>query len=142
MKIKLFIFILACIQFTWGYTQTVSLFIGEEEFLVEIADTPEKQLRGLMYRESIPKNYGMLFVFRDEQIRSFWMKNCRVHLDIIYLNAQKQIVDLHINVPPCINDPCDSIVSNLPAMYVLELRGNRAKELELKRGDSIFFILQ
>jgi uncharacterized membrane protein (UPF0127 family) len=109
--------------------------------VVEVSDTPEKQVKGLMFRENIPANYGMLFVFPSEETRSFWMKNCRIHLDIIYLNNRKQIIDMHINVPPCTSDPCPSYISKKKARYVLELKGNRAKELGLKEGDSVFFVL-
>jgi uncharacterized membrane protein (UPF0127 family) len=119
----------------------IPLHIGEEKFKVEIADTDEKQIRGLMFRKSIPDDFGMLFVYKAEDIRGFWMKNTLVHLDLIYLNRDKQVVDMFINVPPCKNDPCQTYVSKKPAQYVLELRGNRAKELDIKIGDAIFFLL-
>ena len=76
----------------------ISLYIGEEKFKVEIADTAEKQARGLMFRKSIPDDFGMLFVYDDEDIRGFWMKNTLAHLDLIYLNREKQVVDIFINV--------------------------------------------
>jgi uncharacterized membrane protein (UPF0127 family) len=121
--------------------KTIPLYIGSEQFVVEIADTREKQLMGLMFRESIPDDYGMLFVYGEEGYRSMWMKNCKVHLDFIFLDANKQIINMYINVPPCKKEPCKSYECRRPAMYVLELRGNRAKELKLKPGDTIFFIL-
>jgi uncharacterized membrane protein (UPF0127 family) len=119
----------------------IPLYIGSEKFTVEIADTPEKQIQGLMFREFIPDDFGMLFVHEVEDYRGFWMKNCKVHLDIIYLDRNKQIINMHINVPPCKREPCKTYPSEKPARYVLELRANRAKELNLKPGDSIFFIL-
>jgi uncharacterized protein len=119
----------------------IPLYIGPYKFRAEIADTPEKRAMGLMFREFIPNDYGMLFIFPDEDIRSFWMKNCKVHLDIIYLDSNKQVVDIHADVPPCKSEPCTSYISKKPARYVLELRGKRAEELDLKTGDSIFFIL-
>ncbi|MCK5058695.1 MAG: DUF192 domain-containing protein [Candidatus Aminicenantes bacterium] len=119
----------------------IPLYIGEEKFKVEIADTDEKQIRGLMFRKSIPDDFGMLFPYKDEDIRGFWMKNTLVHLDLIYLNRDKQVVDMFINVPPCESEPCKTYVSKKPAKYVLELRGNRARELNIKIGDAIFFLL-
>jgi len=119
----------------------IPLYIGEEKFKVEIADTAEKQIRGLMFRKSVPDDFGMLFVYHDEDLRGFWMKNTLVHLDLIYLSRDKQVVDMFINVPPCESDPCKTYVSKKPAQYVLELRGNRAKELNIKIGDSVFFLL-
>ncbi|MGE5340501.1 MAG: DUF192 domain-containing protein [Candidatus Omnitrophota bacterium] len=118
----------------------IPLYIGQKKFTVEVADTPEKRALGLMFRESIPDNFGMLFLFDAEEDLSFWMKNCKVHLDIIYLDSSKRVVDMYSNVPPCKNDPCPSYESRKPARYVLELRGNRAKELNLKAGDLIFFL--
>mgnify|MGYP003944607301 CR=1 FL=1 len=119
----------------------IPLYIGETKFTVEIADTHEKQLRGLMFRKSIPGDYGMLFVYNDEQIRGFWMKNTLVHLDLIFLDKNKQVVDMILNVPPCKADPCQTYASDKEAQYVIELRGRRAKELNLKIGDTVFFIL-
>ncbi len=66
------------------------------------------------------------------------MKNTLISLDIIYLNNDQQIVDVHASVPPCCADPCPSYVSKFPARYVLELKGGTAKELNLKIGDKIF----
>lgn len=115
------------------------LFIGKVKFIVEVADTQEKWITGLMFREKIPDNFGMLFVSDIETEHSFWMKNCKVHLDIIFIDANKQVINIHPNVPPCIDEPCPSYPSTRPARYVLELRGNRAKELNLKPGDIISF---
>ncbi len=119
----------------------IPLYIGSTSFTVEIADTPEKQVMGLMHRKSVPDDYGMLFTYAEEGIHPFWMKNTLVHLDIIFLNRDKQVVDIYFNVPPCRADPCDYYPNRIPAQYVLELRGNRAKELGLKEGDSIHFVL-
>lgn len=118
----------------------IPLYIGTEKFTVEIADTGEKQMRGLMFRKYVADDYGMLFVHDEEGYRSMWMKNCFVNLDLIFLNRHKQVVDMHINVPPCEREPCESYAARIPAQYVLELRGNRAKELGIKIGDTVTFI--
>ena len=119
----------------------IPLYIGLEKFTVEIADTDEKRITGMMFREFVADDFGMLFIHETELPRGFWMKNCLVHLDIIYLDKNKQIINIHFNVPPCKSEPCPTYESERPAQYVLELRGNRAKELNLKPGDTIFFIL-
>jgi uncharacterized protein len=116
-----------------------SLVIGSHRFAIEIADTPEKHTLGLMFRQKISDDFGMLFVFPDDEVRFFWMKNTLVHLDIIYLNRNKQVIEIARNVPPCQADPCPSYSSVAPARYVLEIRGNLAAELQLKVGDKIFF---
>ena len=119
----------------------IPLYIGPQKFLVEVADTDEKHMTGMMFREFIPDDFGMLFIHETEDYRSFWMKNCRLPLDIIFLDKNKQVINIHFNVPPCEREPCDTYESKRPAQYVLELRGNRAKELNLKPGDTIFFSL-
>jgi uncharacterized membrane protein (UPF0127 family) len=121
--------------------KTIPLYIGSEKFVVEIADTVKKQMLGLMYRESIPDDYGMLFVYPGPDYHSMWMKNCKVNLDIIFLDNNKRVINMYINVPPCFKEPCESYPSKRPARYALELRGNRAKELNLQPGDAIFFIV-
>jgi uncharacterized membrane protein (UPF0127 family) len=119
----------------------IPLYIGSEKFIVEIADTPEKILTGMMFREFVPDDFGMLFIHETEDYHAFWMKNCRVPLDIIFLDKNKQIINIHFNVPPCKREPCKTYKSERPAQYVLELCANRAKELNLKPGDTIFFSL-
>jgi len=135
---KLFCLLLSLAGFLAGANRFITIYIQDKPFLAEIADTPETHARGLMFRRSIKDDYGMLFVFADEDYRSFWMKNTRISLDIIYLNGDRQIVDLHASVPPCYADPCPSYPSKFPARYVLELKGGMAKKLKLKIGDKIF----
>jgi uncharacterized membrane protein (UPF0127 family) len=66
------------------------------------------------------------------------MKNTLIPLDIIFLNRERQIVDMFVSVPPCCGDPCPSYTSMFPARYVLEINGGLAKKLKLKIGDKIF----
>ena len=114
-----------------------------QDFVIhaELADTPFKRAQGLMYRDSLPDDRGMLFIFGESQAWTFWMKNTRLPLDILWLNEQKQIVHLEANVPICTlsGDGCPQYQSNEPAMYVLELRGGRAKALRLTRGTKLRF---
>lgn len=116
----------------------VTVYVQDKPFIVEIADTPEKHARGLMFRRSLKDDRGMLFIFGEDDYRSFWMKNTMIPLDIIYLNRERQIVDMHLSVPPCCGDPCPAYVSKFPARYVLELKGGMAEKLNLKIGDKIF----
>jgi uncharacterized membrane protein (UPF0127 family) len=106
-----------------------------------LADTPFKRARGLMYRDSLPDNRGMLFIFGESQSWTFWMKNTKIPLDIIWLSEQKKIVHIETNVPICTlaGDGCPQYQSNDPAMYVLELRGGRAEALKLTRGTKLQF---
>lgn len=107
----------------------------------ELADTPQKRAMGLMYRESLPENHGMLFIFGEAQPWTFWMKNTRMPLDIIWLNEHKTIVHIEANAPICTrtDNGCPQYQSNEPAMYVLELAGGRAQALKLKKGMKLQF---
>ncbi len=146
MKIK--ILLLVCLGFLFFQScmhadvKMIPLHIDNHQFTVELADTHEKQERGLMFRKEIPDDFGMLFTYDYEANHGFWMKNCFVHLDIIYLDRNKQVVDMYVNVPPCKAEPCISYTSKAPAQYVLELRANRSTEIGLKLGDTVFFILK
>jgi hypothetical protein len=130
--------LIACAAVLHGANRFVTIYIQDKPFMAEIADTPEMQSLGLMFRRSIKDDFAMLFVFAGEEYRSFWMKNTRISLDIIYLNGGQQIVDMHLSVPPCCADPCPAYESRYPARYVLELKGGTAKKLKLQIGDKIF----
>ena len=135
---KIFFLLIAFVSLLAGGNRFVTIYIQDKPFLAEIADTPEKHSKGLMFRRSIKDDYGMLFVFNGEDYRSFWMKNTLISLDIIFLNQGQQIVDMVTSVPPCCSDPCPSYDSKFPARYVLEINGGLAKKLKLKIGDKIF----
>jgi uncharacterized membrane protein (UPF0127 family) len=135
---KLLISLLACAGILGAGNRFVTVYINDKPFQAEIADTPEKHARGLMFRRCLKDGYGMLFVFPDEEVRSFWMKNTLIPLDMIFLNSDRQVVDLYASVPPCRRDPCPSYTSALPARYVLEIAGGLAAKLKLRVGDKIF----
>lgn len=135
---KIFFLLISFVILLVGENRFVTIYIQDKPFLAEIADTPEKQSKGLMFRHKIKDDYGMLFIFTEEDTRSFWMKNTLIFLDIIFLNREQQIVDMFVCVPPCRGDPCPSYTAKFPAQYVLEINGGLAKKLKLKIGDKIF----
>jgi len=109
--------------------------------IAELAITEEERQLGLMFREKINPDQGMLFVFEKEDILSFWMKNMNFPLDILWLNQEKRIVHIESHVAPCKNPDCPSYFSPLPAMYVLELKTGIVKANQLKLYDKIEFVL-
>ena len=111
--------------------------LNGEKFTVELAETLEEQALGLMFRDSLAEDHGMLFIFPDEARRSFWMKNCRIALDIFYFDAQLELVSVSENTPPCRSSRCPSYPSAGPAKYVLELNSGKAAELQVKPGDKL-----
>lgn len=113
-----------------------------QQFSVEIADTREKQALGLMYRDSLPEDHGMLFIFRDDAPRSFWMKNTRIPLDIMYFSARLELVSVAENARPCRVERCPVYPSDGPAKYVLELNAGMASALGLVAGDKMVLHLK
>jgi uncharacterized membrane protein (UPF0127 family) len=112
---------------------TVQMIIKDQAFVIEIADDEAKVARGLMYRKSMDENHGMLFVFDKPDTYSFWMKNTLIPLDIIYIDADGKVLEIHDR------KPLDETgkAPEKPALYVLELNENRAKAIGLKPGDKI-----
>ncbi|WP_339894427.1 DUF192 domain-containing protein [uncultured Algibacter sp.] len=104
---------------------------------IEIADTDFDIQTGLMYRNSMENNQGMLFVFDDETERFFYMKNTKIPLDLIYINANSKIVSFQKNAKPFDES---SLPSNASAKYVLEVNAGLVDIWRLSVGDSIKFI--
>ena len=103
-------------------------------FQVEIADTPASQEQGLQYRKSLAQDKGMLFVFSEEQMLTFWMKNTFIPLDMIFINADLKIVGIAANTTPFSLAPMG--VSSL-SKYVLEINGGVAQSAGIHTGDSV-----
>ena len=114
-----------------------SVVLGGKTFSVEIADTQQEHALGLMYRDSMPADHGMIFLFPNEAPRSFWMKNTRIPLDIMYFDKDLKLVSISADTPPCRVSNCPSYSSKAPAQYVLELNAGLAASLGVKVGDQL-----
>ncbi|MGB3535910.1 MAG: DUF192 domain-containing protein [Microcoleaceae cyanobacterium] len=110
--------------------------IGSEQIQLEVAQTPRQQAMGLMFRTSLPSNRGMLFPFARPRVVGFWMKNCKISLDMIFLR-NGIVQGIQAEAPPCVTEPCPSYGINVPIDQVIELRGGRAQELGVKVGDRV-----
>jgi uncharacterized membrane protein (UPF0127 family) len=106
---------------------------------LEMANDNELRAQGLMYRDHLPPDRGMLFLFPEDGEYGFWMKNTRIPLDMIWLDSGHRIAHVKFNVPPCKADPCPSYPPNARARYVLEVAGGVAKQHGLKAGDVLRF---
>jgi uncharacterized membrane protein (UPF0127 family) len=111
---------------------------GTHGFAVELAASPAEQARGLMFRTELGADEGMLFPSNQPQVRSFWMRNTPLSLDIIFIGPDRRIMNIAANTVPY---SLDSIASDGPAIAVLELRGGRAAELGIAAGDKVEYPL-
>ncbi|REG85308.1 DUF192 domain-containing protein [Winogradskyella sediminis] len=103
---------------------------------IEIADDEYTTQTGLMYRTKLETNHGMLFIFPNVQMRSFYMKNTKIPLDIIYIAEDLTIVSFQKNAKPMDET---SLPSEAPAKYVLEINGGLSDAWQLEIGDKISF---
>ena len=113
---------------------TVKSANGEHHFTVEIADTPAQQQKGLMFRQELAPDAGMLFDFHESRQVSFWMQNTLIPLDMLFIRTDGSIANIHVNAHPL--DPT-SIPSDGPVEFVLEIPGGRSVELGIKAGDTV-----
>ena len=98
--------------------------------------SPTEQAKGLMYRkEPLGPNTAGLFIYDKPEMRSFWMKNTYIPLDIVFLDENGEIVGIHLNAKP---ESEESIESPAPAQYVIELDAGQASALALRVGDQFF----
>jgi uncharacterized membrane protein (UPF0127 family) len=107
---------------------------GEHAFDVEVADTLPKQRQGLMYREQLDADSGMLFEYDGPLVASIWMKNTPLPLDIIFVRANGRILKIEHNAQPY---KLRSVSSEAPVTAVLELNGGRAEDLGILPGDVV-----
>lgn len=105
---------------------------------IEVADDNQKRARGLMYRASIPENGGMLFIHNREEVQSYWMKNTYISLDILFIDAQQEIVTIHHNTTPMREW---SYASTEPVLYVLEVNAGFCNQHNIQEGDRIEYSL-
>ena len=119
---------------------TAKTILGGEEIFLEVAETPAQQAMGLMYRDALPDDRGMVFPMNRPRPVRFWMMNVPVALDMLFI-YQGQIQDIAAEVPPCPVAPCPTYGrDNQLIDHVIELRAGRAAELGLAVGDTVEII--
>jgi uncharacterized protein len=129
-------FTLICFALFLSACASSHVIINGEKIIVEIADSPEERSQGLMFREDLCANCGMFFIFEQEGMHGFWMKNTLIPLDIMFINGELIIVDI-ISADPCIAEDCDTYVPRAQALYVLELNKGHAEEHNFDIGDQV-----
>ena len=117
--------------------KTITQKIKDQDFTLEIADTPYLLAKGLGNRQELCQNCGMLFKFPVLSVQTFWMKDTLIPLDIIFIDQNKQISDIYTAQPEIgVNDRnLKKYTSSRPSLYVIELNAGSAKKLNLNSGD-------
>ena len=114
--------------------------IAGQRYQVEIADDEAERERGLMFRDRMEADHGMLFIHEYEEPQAYWMKNTKIPLDILYFDNGRKLVAQQRDVPPCsAGNGCPSYPSKVPARYVLELNAGEATKLKLENGAQLKF---
>lgn len=124
----------ACSKAATGPVVTAHAAIGDTSVTVELARTREAQARGLMFRTELAENAGMLFVFDEEDERSFWMSNTPIPLDILYVRTDGTIRTIAARTTPYSEK---SIPSRGPVRYVMEVPGGWSERHGVKPGDTL-----
>ena len=114
--------------------------LAGQRYAVEVAIDDAERARGLMFRDSMEADRGMLFIHDTQSPQAYWMKNTRIALDILYFDSTRKLVSQQRDVPPCsLGDACPSYPSDAPARYVLELNAGEAEKLKLEDGAQMTF---
>jgi uncharacterized protein len=115
--------------------------LGGKTIEVEYANTPALRERGLMFRQNLPEDHGMLFIFAEEQPLAFWMKNTLIPLSIGYFDRNRKLVDVQEMVPAAIGDRLPpSYPSRAPAMFALEMPKGWFKRNKIDLGATFSFV--
>ena len=109
---------------------------GPHKFKVEVATTPEQLEQGLMFRQNLAADSGMIFDFKAPQPAMMWMKNTLIPLDMLFVDAKGQIVNIHERAVP---GSLDTIAAAAPVRAVVELNGGTAARLGIRPGDKVLF---
>lgn len=122
------------VEFSRTKLQVVTQAGKQFPFTVELAETPEQREQGLMYRDSIPDDGGMLFLFPKPQVATFWMRNTFIGLDILFVARDGRIVNIHERAVP---GSLAIISAAGPVTAVLELRAGLTGRLGIRAGDRV-----
>jgi uncharacterized protein len=109
---------------------------GSHKFSIQVATTPAQMEQGLMFRRSLAPDGGMIFDFRTPSMATMWMKNTLIPLDMLFVDAQGRIVNIHERAVP---GSLDTIAAAAPVRAVVELNGGTAARLGIRPGDRVVF---
>ncbi|KAB2954247.1 DUF192 domain-containing protein [Heliorestis acidaminivorans] len=105
---------------------------------VELADRPEKQNLGLAGRDSLSYNEGMLFIFQQDRVEGFWMKNTKIALSIAFIDSSSTILEIQ-DMNPCYDMPCPIYWPVHPYRYALEVNQGWFRDQKVEKGDKLIW---
>ena len=135
----LLIIIIATMLINFNYKKQTEVCFKNHCFKIELAVSPEERSKGLMLREKLDQDKGMLFVFEKEEECPFWMKDTLIPLDIIWINENNEVVFITSNAQPCKDLFCPVIKPDKKAKYVLEINGGIAENIGLTEGERMIW---
>ncbi len=109
---------------------------SDQHFTIEIAESPQQLRFGLMFRKTLPRDHGMLFLWTKDKSISMWMKNTLIPLDLIFIDSHGRIVNIATNTTP---ESTDLIPAGQPVRAVLELAGGTTEQQGIKVGDRVIY---
>lgn len=118
------------------------VFENGSKIYAEVADSLSERVRGLSGRESLAPNSGMLFIFEKTEKPAFWMKDTLITLDILWIDSNKEIVQIERNAEPCVTDGCKRYPSKYPVLYVLETPGGWTTQNAIHENTAVSFSLK
>ncbi len=119
-------------------TKLITIFIGNKKLTVQVADTPEKREKGLMFVQTLPENEGMLFVFSKKRVGGFWMKNTYIPLSIAFLDSDGKILKI-LDMEPCISNDCPTYDPGVTFQYAIEVNLGWFEKNQIREGDYVKF---
>lgn len=120
-----------------GANERVITLPKDRKIIAEVMVRPEDMARGMMYRDSLPPDRGMLFIHHQSGQYPYWMHNVKIPLDIIWLDSSRRVVEVSTNTPPCSGKPsseCPSYGGTQSALFILELAGGLAEQYGVVEG--------
>ncbi len=115
----------------------VVFFDQNMTFFVEVARTKRQRNVGLMFKENLAHNSGMLFIFEQEERQRVWMKDTLIPLDVVFISAQEKIVSIIKGLQPCMNPSCHIFISPEKAKYMLEVMAGTVQKKGIKIGQQL-----
>lgn len=124
-------------QDSYSDGEIITGFLNGAQYQLEVAVSSQAQRQGLMNRSSLAQDRGMIFIYSQEEMRSFWMKDTLVSLDMIFLDKNGYVVHIEEQVPPCLEKPCTSYSSKYPSQYVIEIKAGQSEKIGLSQGQHV-----